>query len=513
MQARAPDEGPSGGWQSSSETAGYGVQLTPHDLNIKSEDLEIEERYDLVLRAVVTKHNIDSTRSLVAAYNKTTDKDERTILLGWLRKYHEQGEDCLTSEAVLEYSELANIDPGCMSEEIIIRHLICDICSCISVEEFLSPNVAAALCKALTRVDPSTYGGVEQLVIMARKLLGSLSATPSLQRENFSVHRGTFLALQQTLFLLCESNQNGINKKEKQELRQAIEEKERVLEQSCKYYPVTLHFQAFRQAVERIKARDTSIIAKAAYYITRGFCGFCEFAHVSCFLRMLTGSGTDPVAIDDAYKRRRAVVVDIKVAKRPWFDAFRNLLAARLEAAKDETKLTLFGSVCSITIENAQKMEDSEGLKALRYGIIHELGILAIEGSSESTRREATMRLSDLAMQQGVSEGWIDDEDILIAILDSIHEAHKTGQCNEKIKEALTALHRCCEGSTRDAMMAWLDGESMEDKLRARYPPAAQLERKDLFIRTGRDVGHKPIREDLRKTYLHDNFATVISPK
>ena len=502
MQARAPDEGPSGGWSSASESDGQLV----------SQSTKNEECYNpRLLRTVVEKYSIESTKSLVAAYNVATDKDELAVLLGWLCKYHERREDCLMPKTVLEYAELANIVPRSTSEEDIMKNLVGDLCSCVSEGEFLTPNIAAALHRTLVRsVNPSASGGVAQLVAIARKLIGSLSATPTIRRENFTDHEASFLALQ-TLFLLLVSNQDGIEQEEKKELRQVVAEKERALEKSCKYYPVKFHLQALRQAVERIKARDSSFIAEAVSYIA---CGFCEFAHVIHFLRMMITSGIDPAGVVSTCGRRRHFTVDVRVAKRLWFDLFRNLMAARLEASKDETKLDLFWSTCDIAIENRRRIKNGEDLKALRFGVVHELGLLAIKGSSESTRIKATIRLSELATGKAIREGWIDDDDILIALLDVIYEVHKAGKCNEKTKEALVALHQSCEGSARYVMMAWLDGKSMEDKLRARSPLAAQLKHKDLFVKTRKDVGYTPpTRKDLIKTYLQDDFTTVMFPK
>ena len=501
MQARAPDEGPSGVRPSASETSS---QLT-------YEEVDIEERHDpMLLRAVVARHNINSTKSLVAAYNVTTDEDERAVLLGWLRKYHERREDSLAPKAVLEYAELVDITPRSEDEEAIIQNLIDDLRSCISGGEFLKPNFAAAIFRALVHVDVSVNGGVAEQVVITRKLLGSLSATPKLERGNFSVHRGIFLVLQQTLYLLRKSSQSRIDEEEKEELRFAIAEQERVFEQSCKYYPVKFHFQVLRQTVERLKTRDIWFIAEAFFVI----CEFCGFAHVLHSLPMLACIDICPEAVQRAYRKTRDSVENMGVLKRPWFDTLWNLTTARLKAAKDEIYLTAFESVYNTTLENQRRMRNSEELKALRFGIIDELGILAIEGSSESTRREATFRLSDLATQQAIGEEWIDDDDILTALLDAIYEVHKSGQCNEKTKDSLTALHRYCEDYAGDAMMAWLDGKSMEEKLRARSPLAAQLEHKDLFIKTRKDVGYTPLTgEDLRKIYLRDDFATVMPCK
>ena len=503
MQARAPDEGPSGVRSSASETGG---QLT-------TQDAETEERYNrIILRAVVRRCNINSTKSLVAAYNATTDEDERAALLGWLRKYHERSEDCLTPKTVLEYAELVNIVPCSTSEKDILKNLIRDLCSCIRAGNFLNPNFAAALRRALVRINPSAYGGAEQLMVVAWKLLRSLSATPILNRENFSEHKWIFLALQQTFFLLNTVNQNEIAEEEKQALSRIIAEKERTMKLSCKLYSVDMHFQVLRQAVERLKGDTTPRrVPQTERY------DMCGLVHVFHSLRNRARGDIDPTALEDSSERNQVSVIEMsKMSKRPWFDSLWDLIAARLKLTKDEINLAAFESAYSSTIENQRKIKNGKELKALRFGIIDELGVLAIEGSSDSTRREATIMLSDLATQQAVSEGWIDDDDILIALLNVIYDVHVTGQCNETTKEALEALHQACEGSSSDALVEWLDGNSIEDKLRAGSLQGIVPEHEKLLTQIGRDVGHIPLavmnahKEELRQRYLHSDFATVL---
>ena len=503
MQARAPDEGPSGARPSASETGG---QLT-------TQDVKTEERYNrILLRAVVRRCNIDSTKSLVAAYNAATDEDERAVLLSWLRKYHERREDSLAPKAVLEYAELVNIAPSSANEKAIMQNLIHDLCSSISEGEFLKPNFAAALHRALVHVDPFVYGGAEQLIVVAKKLLGGLSATPNLTRENFSEHKWTFLTLQQTFFLLNAVNQNEIRKEEKRALSRTIAEKERTMKLSCEFYSVGMHFRVLRQAVKRLKGDTTPrIVSQTKQYVVRGL------VRVFHPLRNRERGDIDPTALEDSSERNQVSVVEMsKMSKRHWFDSLWDLMAARLEATKDEMDLAAFESAYSSAIENQRKIENGEELKALRFGIIDELGMLAIEGSSESTRREAAIMLSDLATQQAVNEGWIDDDDISIALLDVMYDVHRyTGQGNETIKEALEALHRACEGSSRDALVEWLDGNSMEDKLRAGSLQGIVPEHEELLTQIGRDVGHIPLavmnahEEQLRQRYLHSDFATV----
>ena len=276
MQPQAPDEGPSSGGPSASRIRGRPAV----------ERSAIKERHDpKLLRAVAYKRNIDSTKSLVAAYNAATAVDERAVLLGWLCKYHERSAECLAPKAVLDYAELANIAPRSTKEKDIVKDLISDLTSRICEGSFLPSSFAAALYSALVHADPCAYDDAEQLVVVARRLLGSLTREPKLTRKTFAKHEATFLALQQTFFLLREANQNEIDEKEKQEFRRTIAEKERLMELSCKHYPVNFHFKALRQAAERLK--DEDVASRAAQTEQCLMCGLCGFVHVFHFLSVI----------------------------------------------------------------------------------------------------------------------------------------------------------------------------------------------------------------------------------
>ena len=558
MQARAPDEGPSGEGLSASTVGG---QVSNEDMTIaerpdpelqcavsekneiesttslveacnkttvastvggqpSSVDLVIEERHNpKLLRAVSEKYRIDSTTSLVEAYNKTTDKDELAVLLGWLNKYGEQKDEYIKPKGVLEYAELANIIPRFTHDKNILSDLMQALYSCICQDNFRRPNYATALYGALNLADPSSYGGVAELVVIARKLLGSLSAEPRLTKENFAKYEVTFLALRQTFLLLSETSQIGVCKEEKHELRRVVAEKERAMELSCKHYPVRFHFKTLRQAVERFRTEDASSHLESA--MQHIGCGLCVFLYGLRCARNLARGDVDPADLHDAYTKARAAVANMGVSKKPWFDTFKNLIIARQKAAKDEANLELFESVYSAAMERQRNMSNEEELKALRYGIVCELGTLALEGLSENVRNDATKKLVNLPTQQTVNEGWTDDSDILIALLDVLSEIHRIGQCNEDedTKNALLVLHQSCKGSSEGALAEWLGGNSIEDRLRERSLQSTTEERKDLCIKTGRDAGYIPLaivdskREELRDRYLRNHFATVLARK
>ncbi len=503
MQARAPDEGPS-------HTG------TPASGNVRRPTVEatsVKERHDpKLLLAVAKKHDIDSTEKLVAAYNSTANGDERAVMLGWLRKYNERSAECLGPNAVLEYSELSKVTFRSTHDDGILGNVFRTLCSSICEGKALEPNVAVALCNALVHIDPDAYGGVPELVELAMKLVASLSPRPKLARKNFARQESTFLALHQTFFLLIKSNQNDISEKEKQALRRSIAEKEKELELSCEYYPVNFHFKALRQAVERVEVKDPSFHVSQAMW-----CGLCGLLHVLHCLRNLTNCDIDPTAIMDAFRGLQRETVAFGVSKRPWFNTFRTLMATRLEASKDEMKLTAFASECGTAMESPKKIKGDD-LKALRFGILQEMRQLASQTSSENVRKETTTKLLTLTTSRANFEEWYDDADVFTAFLDALHEIHTMSGDNQETAEAFRRMQQSCEGRARSALGAWLGGDAMEDKLEMRHRQETYAECNELFVRIGRDVGYVPLKSirsnirDLKEKYKHDNFAKVSSP-
>ena len=502
MQARGLGEGPSNSGITASE-----IECLP-----VVEDSTEEERYDpKLLRAIFIKRNINGTKSLVAAYNAATDRNERVALFGWLLMYGRRSEEYLTPESVLEYSELAKIAPRSIRDKGLLRNLVHTLCSCVCQGGFLRSTFAVALHKALVRIDPSVYSGAGELVAVAKQLLSSLSPEPELSVECCAEHEATFLALNQAFYLIDKMNQTGMREKEQKELRRLITEKEKEMDLSSEYYSVNFHFKALRQAVERFELKDPS-----SHVLQAMWCGLCGFLHILHCLRNLMNCDIDPVAIVGAFRGLRQETEAFGVSKKPWFDMFRALMAARLEASKDETKLAVFGSECDTAMESQRNIKGNE-LKALRFGILQEIRQLASQTSSEAVRKEATTKLLALTTSRAIFEEWFDDADVFIAFLDALHEIHTTSGDNQETAEAFRRMQQSCEGRARSALGAWLGGNAMEDKLEMRHLQEMCAQRNKVFVRIGRDVGYVHVEtirsniRDLKEKYKHDNFAKVSS--
>ena len=352
MQTRAPDEGPSSGSLSAPRT-GSGPTSELSGIG-KSDD-------DKLLRSLAKKHNIDSITSLVVAYNATTDKDERAVLFGWLCSYSKRSEACLDTESALGYSELARIHPRSIQDKEVLRNVVRKLCSFFCGGAFLEPNCADALHRALVHIDPSAYQSVSELLEVAKVLLNGFSAIPTLRQENFSDYEALFLALHQTIFAL--HNQKDIYEKEKHELRREIAEKERMLELSCKYYPVRLHFTTLRQAVERLNLNLEAVsphLAQAKLCLSCGLCGFLDIFH---FFRRLVAGDIECTPVLRAIERGRAAVDNMGVIKREWYDSLRDLMIKRHQVLKSETEIGSLANAYDVVMkkERETKKKRSKG--------------------------------------------------------------------------------------------------------------------------------------------------------
>ena len=99
-----------------------------------------------LLRAVAKKYNIESTKSLVAAYNATTDKDERGVLLRWLRQYIRQKDELSRPENLLEFAELAKVIPLTTKDEDLLRGTVYLFRTYLQHGEFLEKDAQQKPC-------------------------------------------------------------------------------------------------------------------------------------------------------------------------------------------------------------------------------------------------------------------------------------------------------------------------------------------------------------------------------
>ena len=504
MQTRASDEGPSAGGPSAS---GSGGRSRLQDSNFQERDAS------KFLRGLAKKHDIVSTTSLVAAYNATRDRNERNTLLGWLRKYVRKSDECLKPEFVLEYAELAKVVPVFEQDADVLRKLVYDLSSLIRPGEFLNEDVAKALFSALTWTDSAVYNDTAQLTDLGLDLLLSLSSKPRLTKQNFLKYEANFLCIHQVLFLLQSIGRGHLLEEEKKEFRREIAKKKEEMERSSMYYPVSFHFELIQQAVERLETRNApSILTRVGRCLTFGlYLGM----HAILIFGKLARCDIDCTSIEDAYRKGRAAIANAGVLEREWYDILQILTAARLRAHKEEQKCELLVLAYDTAMEGQHKAIRKNEQKALRCGIIHEMRLLAQEkDSSQDGRKEATTKLLELTTNQAISDNWIRDADILIEILDALHMVHSLCEQNQEIAEAIRKIQRSCDERAKRTFTAWLDGNTLEEKLRMQRQEVMNEEHEDMFTKISADI--QLLRpsiipsniEDLKRTYLN-NFAAV----
>ena len=480
-----------------------------------SPDLNVQQgNGPKLLRAVAKKYNIMCTKSLVSAYNAVTDENERTVLLGWLRKYGEGNTDCLNPEAVLEYAELAKVVYVSEEDAEILRKLVDGLGSLIHPDKFLPENVAKALFSAFTWVDSAVYNDTAQLTDLGLDLLLSLSSRPRLTKQNIFKYEANFLCIHQILFLLQSIGRGYFLEEEKIGFRRVVAEKREEMKLSLRYYPVSFHFQLIQQAVERLEIEDApSALTQAK---RRTIAGLYGGVHVFHFFRKLAGGDIDLTSTEDAYRKVRTAIANAGVLEQEWYDVLQILTAARLSALKEEKKCELLALAYDTATEGQRKTRNANNQKALRFGIVQELRLLANDRDScQDSRKEATKKLIELTTNQAISENWIHDADILTGILDSFHLIYTMDKQNHEIAEALQKIQQSCDELAKETFKAWLNGNAMEEKLQMSCHKDTNNYLDELFAKTGTTVGYlhaSTIRsniEDLKNTYLHDNFATV----
>ena len=507
MQVQVVEEEPTAGGPS--EVEEHNCAYSPHS--------DVQELNDpKLLRAVSKKLNIDSTKSLVSAYNSTTDKTERSVLLPWLRQYNTRNEEFSRPETFLDYAELAKVVPCTSQDEGLLRDFVRALCrrSHECEGEILHENVAKALFSSLTWIESSVCDEPGQLRNLATDLMSSLSSRLELTRQNFSAYEASFLAIHQVFFLSHIISRGRMPEEDQNDLRRAIVMKRKEMRRSITYYPVRFYFELIQQAIERLETEDApSRITSAGRFAVSGLWGA---AHTLHFFRRLAVGDINPAILKDLYMKLRDAIANAGVSQRQWYDLLQVLISARLCALKAPAKIELFISAYDFVMEKQSEMRHNEDQKALRYGIIQEIKMLANQGPCENVRQEATSKLIDLATNHAVGEGWNHDADLLLALLDALHEIHVTGECKPITADALLETVRLSQDHAKETLATWLGDDTMEDKLRKQQRrEEANRECEKVFTSIGRNVGYLPLAtiranvEDLRSRYLAEDFAIV----
>ena len=468
-----------------------------------------------LLRALSIQHDIKRTMELVRTYNRTDDMDERNVLYKWLESFSKNKERCLRPNAIFQYAELAKIKTRSERDIDLVKTMLGDIRQIIPTDRFAEKNTGLALYRALLWIDSKVADDVSTMVSLAEKLLASLCPTQELYAETFEEVEGTFLALPLIIHHIQKVAPYRLCWYEKQDLRTLAVKKRQVLMDSFTYYPARFHYELLEQSIKRLNARQH--VPFSARMLQCPLLKCCNAVQTINSFRSSFSVSTKRVTLEDTIEEIREIAKAPRVREDQWYMLLQALTAAKLQTVKDETHMELFMKVVEAVMECQQKMRGREGIKKLRFGLVHELCQLLTFGSIE-VREKAEDELLLLATSRVNDENWFKDTDIFDAVIRAVHQVHTRGIRPTETTTILRTLSDTPGPLHKKAFLTWLGSGSLEDKLNM-MPEARQslAHRDELSAEIGEKVGYIPLEEvhrnidDLKQKYLDMSFAMVIS--
>ena len=465
------------------------------------------------LRALMRQKSVDSTTSLVQAYNGSLTGEVNRLLQQCLRIYSEKKEQCAHSDVVMEYAELCKIRPRTEDDKKLLREVISVLNGRIPDGDFAGENVAEALYRALLWTPPAVLQeNLTELTALADKLTASLHPTPRLTEANLLKHEATFMALHQVFVLMQSIARGRVSMDEKKRFQSRLRQKCASMRDSCTYYPVQYHFKLIEQSIQRLKLNEEISFAQNVYQCLYIFT--CGFLYTFNIASRLMHFDVDPERLMELPGKLKELVADVDAAERQWYDLVLALCVAGRKTVEDSQKLEIFEDSYKAVEESVWKMRRNADGKALLFGLMQELRRLTLAAGSSEVRTSGSSKL--FALVDAVSQGsWVRDKQIVEALLCCLHAVHSRGNDAAATMRSSQQLIDAVKSETvKKAVKQWMGDKQLDEKLRE--PVHASSEPTGvLFTAIGRVFNHIPLQEAranvelLTSRYRSDEFATV----
>ncbi|MCG8341022.1 MAG: hypothetical protein MI674_07180, partial [Cytophagales bacterium] len=490
----------------------------------------------------------------------------------------------MTPEDLQEYSSLAHIQATPENRRLRESYFN-SLCNKIKGGQYGETPLIEALEYTLQNIDSDVFeGNPSTLIWLGKDLLAKLDPSSNkFTKATYSTHRSTLYALHQTLVLiqLIDPSQwdEGIYSQ--------FKEKVEAIAGNANYYPFRYHALLLDQILQRLKSEEYRARLKRMRIVDGLRAGWAVGQAV---VSMAAGK-LDIDALKKIYESLKAAFAREGIEAKSWYDRYQDIVQCihALEDIRSEIKDFLgncktledafasekmeektwydchqavkYASILSLgdsnkysvfeqgleALQKAKLKNNEEGRKALCFGIVQQLRLLALHGPTEQVRKQSIQWLEDLAKP----EAWGGDAEVMEGLLDGLAiVVHSQGEEKEVAQEALKSLTgsspraeparflkrlpsgNCFswgpvlptalrEVAAREAIQQWLGKQSLEEKLRTLPAPAASPASGGLFSAINSALkaeapGKSPAtaqeaRHALREYYQHPDFAQVPS--
>ena len=472
------------------------------------------------LQARIAQGDITSTQALVTVLNSTQDPQERAVLEDWLEAYighfvNRNVYDLVSKDStyLLEYNQLTHIKPLSKRTEKLLRSYFFGLSSKIDIDQEANLPLMESLVYALNNLDKQVFGdNPADLITLANKLLARVDPGEVIFSASCYPNHGTTLdALHQILSLVgCvdrswdSTDKQGPYHRFKEQL-EAIEE----ASQEQEYYPTSYHTQLLLQSLSSLELDKAK--AQLKDVCRRTFAGIQGLGCAYQGLRGLLELEVELEVYKNAYEHFQAALLSERIERRPWYKTHQalhwsSLLSLRAQDSKTacnyykqfEYHLEKF-RLYEDSLRPHQKLVGKADRKAVRYGIVQELALLALYSRIPLVRQGSIQHLTALA----APAVWGEKEDIATALLEGLADvALCTDIGDQERLMAREALDKIRSGANAgQETSSWFGKQSVDKKLAERPIPSLRPASSELF---------QAVQGEIKRGFKHEVYLTPV---
>ncbi|GMH37964.1 hypothetical protein BSKO_05848 [Bryopsis sp. KO-2023] len=500
------------------------------------------------LRDRMAKEDITSTEALVGALNAAQMPEDRAALLEWVYEYiiwfDREPVGILTlgqGFALKEYSLLAGIQPDSDDRKEILRAYFDSLHRKIQEDGLGKSCLIEALEYTLQTMDSDVFeGDPTSMLQLGTELVAKLDPTRIFfVKATYPTHRSTLSALHQTLLHIQQIAPSQLNPIQEDGLYSRFRARMEAIAENAKYYPVCYHARLLEQSLQRLASTGNQARFQDRLRRTRqGLKGAFSFYKGIKALAMLD---FDIGSFESGYQSWKDAFTSQYNKSKPWYDWHQAMQHACLLNLENTDQDHVFSECLRGVQEKEASICKAADRKALRFGMVQQLCLLALEGAAAEVRRASIEKLASLVR----SECWLEDLDVLEELLEGLAAIAVHGQVEKEKEDAEVALESLTGsayigGNTnlKAAVQEWLGEQTLEEKLNSLPAPGVHPVLGGLFSKINRSLRLGPgevgaryldfgtsswpkelsapmagqeVCRELRAHYQHENFAQVRS--
>lgn len=465
-------------------------------------------------RQIGLRPDITNTQSLIQSFNNTNEQGERRLFCRWFRGYVDwlRNENSIEECDVQVLTYLFDLECRQGDERRLQKSLFDVLYTNVRQDHLFSKHLVATLDYALTKIDVSCFRNRPEFVLnVVDTLLSQLEGKP-FTKATYECYGAALFALYHAVDVLKKASPRLLTTAKNEEICARLEH----IESTQEYYPFAYYARLIMIGVKKLapgsSTSATTIADHRLFYLTIGSLHFAQA------LAAVAHSSLDIAAFEAAIDHlQKAFPNVIRMRSSSYLESQLETILRAAEITLTIDDFSYVKKCFSTMLKNFAVLTfKSSTWIMLRFCMVDQLRLLALNSKSQSVRQNATEELLSWAQKRIYKRWSIENCDVFQALLESLHSIYKKEQ-NERVKVVLDMMKATRSDRFKIIVNEWLVTQTVEDG------PQRELDRQiadfdNLYVKVRKKLGLSLAYEDvqfnlcdMKKTYTDPVFAEVCS--